>query len=205
MYGKIINTLKICKSIKLLRDNIFAYRPFSFEISRTATIRSNGKIQLNKEWNTRRILKNKTVGKLYIAEGTVLECGRNFVMRNGCTLSLNKNAKVKIGDNVSINMGTRVESFNNIKIGDNCLISEDVIIRDSSNHKITSNDTKEKEGIVICDNCWIGLRSIILPGVKIGEGSVVAAGAVVTKDVPPHSLVGGVPARVIKENITWER
>ena len=58
--------------------------------------------------------------------------------------------------------------------------------------------------IEIGDHVWIGLRAIILKGVKIGNGSVIAAGAVVTRDVPPYSLVAGVPARVIKENIYWE-
>ncbi len=52
--------------------------------------------------------------------------------------------------------------------------------------------------IEIGDDCWLGYRSIICAGVKIGKGSIVAAGAVVTKDVPPYSIVGGIPAKVIK-------
>lgn len=53
---------------------------------------------------------------------------------------------------------------------------------------------------MIHDNVWIGTRATILKGVTIGEGAIVAAGAVVTKNVPPHTLVGGVPAKIIKEN-----
>lgn len=52
--------------------------------------------------------------------------------------------------------------------------------------------------LLIDNDVWIGIRSIILPGVRIGEGTIVGAGAVVTKDVPPWSIVGGVPAKVIK-------
>jgi acetyltransferase-like isoleucine patch superfamily enzyme len=54
------------------------------------------------------------------------------------------------------------------------------------------------QGIVIEDNAWIGAGAIILDGVRVGRGAVVAAGAVVTQDVPPHTIVGGVPAKVIK-------
>ncbi|MNG32136.1 Virginiamycin A acetyltransferase [compost metagenome] len=56
-----------------------------------------------------------------------------------------------------------------------------------------------RQGITIEDDCWIGSNVTILDGVTIGTGSVVAAGAVVTKDVPPYSVVGGVPAKIIKE------
>jgi acetyltransferase-like isoleucine patch superfamily enzyme len=59
--------------------------------------------------------------------------------------------------------------------------------------------------IYIEDDVWIGARSIILSGVRIGEGSIVAAGSVVTKSVPPYSIVGGVPARVIKSRWTEDQ
>ena len=58
--------------------------------------------------------------------------------------------------------------------------------------------------IVIEDHVWIGLNVTILKGVRIGTGAVVAAGAVVTADVPPNTLVGGVPAKALKHDITWE-
>ena len=57
--------------------------------------------------------------------------------------------------------------------------------------------------IVVGDNVWIGGRAIILKGVIIGDGAVVAAGAVVTRNVPPRTIVAGVPARVIRENVSW--
>lgn len=57
--------------------------------------------------------------------------------------------------------------------------------------------------IVIGDHVWIGMNVIVLKGVTIGEGAVVSAGSVVTKDVPPHSLVAGVPAKVVKTDVEW--
>ena len=58
---------------------------------------------------------------------------------------------------------------------------------------------------IIADGCWIGSRAMIMQGVKLGEGAVVATGAVVTKDVPPYAIVGGVPAKIIKYRFPQEQ
>lgn len=58
---------------------------------------------------------------------------------------------------------------------------------------------------VIADGCWIGSRAMIMQGVKLGEGAVIATGAVVTKDVPPYAIVGGVPAKIIKYRFPQEQ
>lgn len=79
-----------------------------------------------------------------------------------------------------------------------------MIIRDSDNHSIKKEGYKKTKPIRIGNHVWIGLRATILKCVTIGDGAVIAAGAVVTKDVPPKSLVGGVPARVISTNVEWE-
>ena len=76
-----------------------------------------------------------------------------------------------------------------------------MIIRDNDAHQI--NDSCQKQHIIIGNHVWIGMRAIILKGVTVGDGAVIAAGAVVTHDVPANTLVGGVPARVIRENIEW--
>jgi acetyltransferase-like isoleucine patch superfamily enzyme len=73
------------------------------------------------------------------------------------------------------------------------------------NHNFAENDNPiDQQGVSVSqatieDDCWIGANATILPGVTIGSHSVVAAGAVVTNNVPPHSLVGGVPAKIIKQ------
>ena len=58
--------------------------------------------------------------------------------------------------------------------------------------------TAEKKKVTICDDVWIGVNALILPGITVGRGSVVAGGAVVTKDVPPYTIVGGNPAKIIR-------
>ncbi len=83
-------------------------------------------------------------------------------------------------------------------------ISENVTIRDSDNHTIIREGYEVSQPVKIGNHVWIGLGAIILKGVTIGDGAVIAAGAVVTRDVPPKALAGGVPAKVIKENIEWK-
>lgn len=100
-----------------------------------------------------------------------------------------------------------------LKIGNFCSIAPEVIFIPGSDHNTTSISTfpfrvkcmGALEGEAICkgdivveDDVWIGCRSTILSGVRIGQGAVVAAGSVVTKDVPPYAIVGGIPAKVIK-------
>jgi acetyltransferase-like isoleucine patch superfamily enzyme len=109
-----------------------------------------------------------------------------------------------IGDNSNLGQYSFVGASGGVQIGRNVLVGQRVNFH-SENHVFTDSDRPIKvqgtsrRGITVCDDCWIGSGSIVLDGVTIGEGAVVAAGSVVTKDVPPHTIVGGVPARVIKQ------
>ena len=125
-------------------------------------------------------------------------CGKNVnIERNACF-----NPSVIIGNNSGI--GIRCELNGPVVIGDDVMMAPDVIIY-TSGHCFERTDipmmlqggTEPKE-VIIGDDVWIGRRAIILPGVHIGKGSVVGAGAVVTKDVPEFTVVAGVPAKVVK-------
>ncbi len=101
-----------------------------------------------------------------------------------------------IGDRTEIHVGDRVT------IGSRTLISWDCCIMDRDYHAF-DGDVEIKRPVTIGNHVWIGCNAMILKGVTIGDGAVVAAGAVVTKDVPPRAVLAGNPARVIKENVTW--
>lgn len=111
--------------------------------------------------------------------------------------------KIEIGNNTYIGDRTEIHSGEAVKIGNNVNIAWDCNILDRDYHAFMSDD-EVKRKVVVSDNVWIGVGSIILKGVTIGEGAVVAAGSVVTRDVPPKCLVGGNPAKVIKENVYWK-
>lgn len=104
---------------------------------------------------------------------------------------------ITIDSGVSIGPGVLLDGRKGITIGKNTVIAYEAIIW-SLNHDYNDVNFKAKGAPVnIGSYCWICSRSIILPGVKIGDGAVVASGAVVTKDVPPYTVVGGVPAKII--------
>lgn len=111
-------------------------------------------------------------------------------------------ARIEIGDRTFINRRTEIMSKQRVTIGADCAISWDVQISDHDNHKLDGR--RACEPVTVGNNVWIGARATVLKGVTIGDGAVVAAGALVTDDVPPRALVGGVPARILRENVTWE-
>lgn len=124
-----------------------------------------------------RIWSHMGVTQLYAAKGAVLE----------------------IGSGTFVNTDTILSASTSIRIGQNVQIANQVIVMDGDFHKVEdSTHPGLAEGIVIEDNVWIATRPMVLKGVRIGRGATVAAGAVVTKDVAAYTLVGGVPAKVIR-------
>ncbi|AOS97199.1 Virginiamycin A acetyltransferase [Microbulbifer aggregans] len=108
-----------------------------------------------------------------------------------------KPSKIKIGNGSVIGHGVTLDGRNGITIGENVNFSSEVMVW-TMQHDYDSQDFRIAGGeVVIGDYAWISARATILPNVKIGEGAVVAAGALVTKDVAPFSVVGGVPAKKI--------
>ena len=132
-------------------------------------------------------------GKLTIGSGTKI-----WSTISRTRLAVFKGAELFIGEDSFIN-GARIAAKTKISIGNNVHIAPEVVIMDSDFHdkKDLSNEGVSS-AITIRNNVWIATRVTILKGVEIGEGAVVAAGSVVTKNVIPYTLVGGVPAKFIK-------
>jgi acetyltransferase-like isoleucine patch superfamily enzyme len=156
-----------------------------------------------------RVGKNlKCDGDIPLIEGSgKIVLGNNvFVGNKGAWFvapNLNDCPELIIGDNTTLNYRTVISVETKVQIGSHCMIAEEVKIFDNNSHGIhyqhrtmTERDTAP---VVLEDHVWVGMNSIILKGVKIGKGAVVAAGSVVTKDVPPMVVVGGNPAAIIKQ------
>ena len=132
----------------------------------------------------------------------IINEGGNIITENcqfysGGRIEIGKKAELVRGNGTYISRNTLIHSSESVKIGKNCRISWDVIIMDENGHEIPG--TQNTKPIIIDDEVWIGCRSIILKGVHIGKGAVVAAGSVVTKNISAHTVVGGVPAQVLNK------
>ena len=140
--------------------------------------------------------------RLRQASGSVVTFGHGCRLYRQVGIFLeDPSARVRIGSWTFINRRTEIVSKDSVWIGDNCAISWDVLITDTDGHECGDGPTTAP--VRICDGAWIGARAAILKGVTVGEGAIVAAGAIVTRSVPPATLVAGNPARVIRTGVTW--
>ena len=147
---------------------------------------------------------------LRLQQRVTINCPGNVQFGNNCFFATDTRifatpeSPVRIGDNFSANCNVMINSRGRgrILIGNNVLIGPNVVLR-ANNHVIERADRLINEQgmtdgeIVIGDDVWIASGAIVLPDVRIAEGAVVAAGAVVTRDVPPLAVVAGIPARQI--------
>jgi galactoside O-acetyltransferase len=153
---------------------------------------------------------------------------------NGCSLSIGSNsnieaslvferasARISIGSRTHLGGGTLLAAASSIEIGDDVLIAFEVIIMDHNSHSLKFRErrhdvrdwlqgskdwsTVATAPVKISNKAWVGVRAVVLKGVTIGEGAVVAAGSIVTSDVSPWTIVGGNPARVIRPLTDEER
>lgn len=132
--------------------------------------------------------------------------GPRMVVKSGARLcACNKNAVIQIGANTTIGYHTYLFASVSITIGENCLIAPFVYLVDSD-HSIARDELINRQpnqtaAILIGDDVWIGTGAKVLKGVTIGDGAVVAAGALVKDDVAPYTIVGGIPAKKISERL----
>ena len=133
-----------------------------------------------------------------IVDGSDMRVGDDFKVWSGPRKTLISGwGKIRFGDRCFVNVGSTIIAVEEIVVGDDVAFANDVYVMDSDSHGVEGRPHRQAP-IRIGDGCWIGARAMILPGVTLGKRVLVAAGAVVTKDVPDDSLVGGNPARVIR-------
>ena len=139
--------------------------------------------------------------------GNRVTIGKYAIIRPGNLYGGEPGEGLRIGDHSNVGPYSYIGCSGFISIGNNVMISPRVSIY-AENHVFDATDATiksqgvQRKTVVIEDDCWIAANSIVLAGVTIGKGSVVAAGSVVSKDVPPYSVVAGVPARIIKSRLT---
>lgn len=183
-------THKKIKSL-IIYPNVHSY------ISPLSVIYGSGILLLGKIWSEHRFMPSEFI----LRDKAELNIKGELTIYTGFHLSVNDGARLTIGSGY-INTNSNIDCFDSITIGNNVAISSNVTIRDSDNHCM--NNQKKSAPILIGDNVWVGVNVTILKGVRIGNGAVIAAGSVVTRHIPENCLAAGIPAKVLKEKITWQ-
>ena len=152
-------------------------------------------------------LRARNPGLYFPGTGAEIHVGDDVLIEREVRFSLGDGGRIYVGDRTYLGDGCNLLAVQELRIGKDCAISWHVLFMDTSSHPIGVEGEMpvlQVAPIKIGDHVWIGCRAVILKGVTVGDGAIVANNAVVTREVPPRTLVGGNPARVIRENVVWE-
>lgn len=197
-----MNIAKHLKKIEAAAAGTYKYKTAIIEMDKNSQIQIARGTQFlfNCSW----LKKDPAHSIIAIRSGGVIDVQGNTKIFSGASIFINKNARLTIGSGY-INNNLNLHCFESITIGNDVAIADNFSIRDSDNHFIKNDPSyKMTKPIFIGNHVWIGINVTILKGVHIGNGAIIAAGAVVTKDVPAQCMAAGVPARIIKRNVQWE-
>jgi len=165
--------------------------------------------------NTLRVDPGARIGKLSVqfdCDNGLFEIGSSRgVPAFSATVRVGQDSTVSIGDNVSTTAtaGISATEGTTVRLGEDCMLAIGIELRADDGHPIfdvrTGKRVNVSRDIIVGDHVWIGLKSAILGGVRVGDGAVIGLGSVVTKDVPNNAVAAGNPARVVRRDIAWER
>jgi len=143
------------------------------------------------------------------ANNGLLRIGRQSAIKNSIRVGLD--SAVLIGERLSCTGGGKISAAEGtvVTIGDDCMFAVSFDIRSDHAHPIFDRETglrvNESKSLSIGDHVWLGPHALIYPGAEVGEGCVIGARSLVTGPIPPHSIAVGVPARVTRRNIVWDK
>ncbi|WP_455665453.1 Coenzyme F420 hydrogenase/dehydrogenase, beta subunit C-terminal domain [Phocaeicola sp.] len=178
--------------------NVLKYA--KIQLDKNARIVANGTLSIG----VKQVKSSHMETRLLVEEDALLTINGNFTMYAGSFVRIIKGGHLTLNEGF-INENVQIICGSSIEIGEGATIGRDVVIRSFDGHTIIQDDYQVSQPIKIGRHVWIGQGATILKGVTIGEGAIIAAKAVVTQDVPAHTIVGGVPAKVIKENVKWKQ
>lgn len=212
--GNLIKALRSCQIINYFYMNMFRkntmshggrffpYRRSVYRLARSAKIELHHHIK----FNSHRVFSSKSESILRMDADSALIVEGRFDVYHGCDIAILKKGELRLGGGY-LNSGVQIRCSNRISIGKGAAIARNVCIQDSDFHTVIYADGTSNlpsAPVVIGNHVWIGVNATILKGVTIGDNAIIAAGAVVTKDIPPNCVAAGVPAKVIRNNVTWE-
>lgn len=186
----------------ITRNKLIAFDNYKYSI---VQLDKHSKLVLNDRLTLgyKQVKKSHKETRLLLEEGSTMTVNGNFSMYGGAYIRVFKNSHLVVNAGF-INEDVQISCGDYIEIGKGCAIGRDVVIRSHDGHTLVQPGYQIAAPIIIKDHVWIGQGATILKGVTIGEGAIIAAGAVVSSDVPAHTVVGGIPAKIIKEDVVWE-
>lgn len=168
------------------------------------SMKRNSEIELKGRlvMGSKRVKGNKVSTRIQMDDLTKITVNGTFMVNEESYIWVTHSGHL-ILDGGFINEKVTITCASEVHIGKNAHIAREASIRDYDGHYIETPNYRTAKPVYIGENVWIGYRALIMKGVTIGDGSIVAANSVVTKDVPPHCIVAGNPAKVIRENVNW--
>jgi len=142
------------------------------------------------------------LGKVRFRFRGTVRIGDKFMvegMAAGVTIKVARDAVLSMGNGCYMNTGSSIEVYNEVRIGDHALIAPFASIVDDDRHEVEPGSSRTKGPIIVGNNVWLGRNVAVLPGITIGDGSVIGANSVVSRDIPPNCFAAGAPARVIRK------
>ena len=204
-FSAIINILYL-RFFQLLKGVIYKLTPCNFKgltfIGRKVKIDCKGSVSSGKNLILNDNVYINGLSRKGIHFGENCTVGRDAILQSTGVIK-NLGEGINIGSNTAIGARNFLSGQGGIKIGRDVIMGPDIRIF-SENHNFTDNEViiknqgESRKGVEIGNNCWIGANSTILDGVKIGDNTVIAAGSVVTKSFPKGVVIGGLPAKIIK-------
>lgn len=183
------------------KGKVVPYKHAILDLDKTAKIIVGEK---HIEVGTNRLKKSKAETRIRLRAGAIWNATGGCEIAYGATLELLKNARLSSGY-FTMNSDSVVVAAKNIIIGEDVMIARNAMIYDSDFHPI-NNDTVQTKPVIIQDHVWIGVNSIVLKGCTIGQGSMIAANTLITKNVGAKEMVGQESnIRVFQREIFWKR
>ena len=172
---------------------IFSNTRFICKNKKGLTVKTQ--FQIGKKWNKSENMPTS----VFIGNKATVNV-ESVKIYNGCKITIKKGSNFVFKSGY-LNCNSQINCKNSIIIGEECAIANNVIIRDNNSHSLNGN--KDDKTVEIGNHVWIGAGVIILPGAKIGDNCVIAAGSIVNKEYSSNCLIGGNPAKIIKQDIKW--
>ena len=199
------------KNVLFLKTKVTVAKTSHMAISESVIIntshnirgKNNSFIALNCSFTNSQILIDGDECHLILQEGISIRDSKFVIRGSRCKICIGKNSTIGSGEFVCMGID------NSLTIGERCMIADSVDIWATDSHPIMDKNTgtllNPSTSVTVGNHVWIGKGASILKGVKVGDDSVVGMKSIVTNDIEPSSLYAGIPAKKIKETITWDR